>query len=176
MRDPVTDEQEKEQEPVRTDRRRVLVIAGVLVVVLVVAGVLTLLLTGDDDKPGEDTAGNQQTTATDTPDPTAEQQETGAPADPATEAEVTAARGVAEQAAAAFAAGDVEAMTRISCEPADDETPVDVGENTTAELVGEPVLSGDTGEVQLRISVGGSEPTVVPLPLEKRADGTWCVP
>jgi hypothetical protein len=174
----VTEEQEQEpvQDQVPADRRRVVVIAGILVVVLVVAGVLTLLLTGgDDDNAGEDTAGgNQQTTATDTP--TEDQQETGAPADPATEAEVTAAKGVAEQAAAAFAAGDVEAMTRISCEPADDETPVDVGENTTAELVGEPVLSGDTGEIQLRISVGGSEPTVVPLPLEKRADGTWCVP
>lgn len=176
MRAAVTDEQD--QTDARTDdqkagRRRVLVIAGVLVAVLVVAGVLTLLLTGGD----EDTAGgDQQNTATDTTPPTGQQEETGAPADTATEADMTAARGVAEQVAAAFAAGDVEAMTRISCDPAGDETPVDIGENTTAELAGEPVLSGDTGEIQLRISVGGTEPTLVPLPLEKRADGTWCVP
>lgn len=181
MRAAVTDEQdqtEEQSEDQKAGRRRVLVIAGILVAVLVVAGVLTLLLTGGDDKSDEDTAGgDQQTTATDTlTDPPADQQETGAAAEPATEADVTAARGVAEQAAAAFAAGDVEAMTRISCDPAGDETPVDVGENTTAELAGDPELSGDTGEVQLRISIGGSEPTLVPLPLEKRADGTWCVP
>jgi hypothetical protein len=157
----------------KAGRRRVLVIAGLVVAVLVVAGVLTLMLTGGDDtadKAGEDTA--EQTTAT-TP---GNQEETGAPAEPATEAEVTAARGVAEQAAAAFAAGDVAAMTRISCDPEGGGTPVDIGENTTAELVGDPELSGDTGEIQLRISVGGTEPTVVPLPLQKRADGTWCVP
>lgn len=171
----MTENQEQtNQEQTRAGRRRVLVIAGVLVAVLVVAGVLTLLLTGDDDKAGENTAGgDQQTTATGTPN---DQQETGAPAEPATEAEVTAARGVAEQAAAAFATGDVEAMNRLSCDPEGGGTPVDIGENTTAELVGDPELSGDTGTVQLRISVGGTEPTLVPLPLEKRADGSWCVP
>lgn len=177
--EPVNDETVRDEtvSDEKASKRRVLVIAGLVGVVLVVAGVLTLLLTGGDDntadKPGEDTAGGQQTTAT---EPPTDQSGTGAPAEPATAAEVTAARGVAEQAAAAFAAGDVAAMTQISCDPEGGGTPVDLGENTTAELVGDPELSGDTGEVQLRISVGGTEPTVVPLPLQKRADGTWCVP
>lgn len=172
MRHPVTEDQEQQQQT--AGRRRVLVIVGALVVVLVAAGVVTFLLTGDD---GQDaTGGDQQPTIPTMGEQPGATQGSGAPADPASEADVTAAKGVAEQAAEAFAAGDVEAMTRISCDPADDETPVDVDEDTTAELAGEPVLNGDTGEVQLRISIGGAEPTLVPLPLEKRADGTWCVP
>lgn len=168
-------EQERDQETTPADRRRVVVIVVAIVAVLAVAGVVTFLLTRGDDE--QDAAGgDQQTTQTTTSGAEPPPRDTEAAAEPATEEDVTAARGIAEQAVEALGSGDLEAMNRVSCEPAGADTPVEIGENTTAEIVGEPELSGDTGVVELRISIGGSEPTVVPLPLEKRDDGTWCVP
>lgn len=163
-------------------RSKVLIVSVVAVIVLVVAGVAIYLLTsgGDSDQA---TGDRGVPTITGSPAPT-----TPAPtsagatvAPPATATGVTgapeeiqAAESVAKEAATAITGADVNALNKLSCDPSgatEDTFPADA----KAEVVGEPKVTGDTATVDLKLTIGNSEPTTVPMPLTKK-DGRWCVP
>lgn len=163
-------------------RSKVLIVSVVAVIVLVVAGVVIYLLTsGDDSDQATGDRGVPTITgspAPTTPDPTS----AGATvAPPATATGVTgapeeiqAAESVAKEAATAITGADVNALNKLSCDPSgatEDTFPADA----KAEVVGEPKVTGDTATVDLKLTIGNSEPTTVPMPLTKK-DGRWCVP
>lgn len=162
------------------------------VVLLVVAGLTVFLLTRPaDDDQREDTAEpnvptiseqSETTSATVPAPPTGGVAtgggETAVPGPPPpTDDQVASARTVVDNAIAAINAQDVEAMAALACDPAAVGQPEDVQPGVTAALAENPKIEGDKATAQVRLTIEGApEPTVVPLPLEKRADGSWCVP
>jgi len=88
---------------------------------------------------------------------------------------VAAARTAAEQAATAINKRDVDAMRKLSCDPSTVGSVEEFPPRATARLTENPQITGDRATAQIELSIAGSEPTVVPLPMEKR-DGKWCVP
>lgn len=169
--------------------RTVLIVAG-SVVVLAVIGLVVFLLTRPDGE--EETAEpdvpaisgqGQPTTSASVPAPPSGGVATGAASTgvpgppPPPDDEVAAARTVVEDAISAINSQNVDAMAQLACDPAAVGQPEDVQPGVTAELVENPQVDGDKATAQVRLTIeGAGEPTVVPLPLERRADGTWCVP
>jgi hypothetical protein len=88
---------------------------------------------------------------------------------------VAAARTTAEQAASAINARDVGAMRKLSCDPSTIGSVDAFPPEATARLAENPQITGDKATAQLELSISGSEPTTVPLPMERRG-GQWCVP
>jgi hypothetical protein len=88
---------------------------------------------------------------------------------------VAAARTTAEDAADAINERDIAAMKQLSCDPASVGSAEAFPPGATARLTGSPEITGDRATAQIELSISGSEPTVVPLPLEKHG-GRWCVP
>ncbi|GAB3443666.1 hypothetical protein GCM10027436_30930 [Actinophytocola sediminis] len=96
---------------------------------------------------------------------------------PPADDQTAAARTVVEGAISAINTQDVASMAELACDPAAVGQPEDVQQGVTAELIENPKVEGDKATAQVRLTIeGAGEPQVVPLPLEKRADGTWCVP
>jgi hypothetical protein len=88
---------------------------------------------------------------------------------------VAAARSAAEQATTAINERDVAAMKQLSCDPSTVGSVDAFPPQATARLAQNPEVTGDKATAQIELSISGSEPTIVPLPMEKR-DGKWCVP
>jgi hypothetical protein len=169
-------------------KRTVLVVAGSVVVLLVV-GLVVFLLTRPADE--ENTAEPDVPTISDQAPPTS----ASVPAPPSggvatgggstgvtgppqpKEPEVAKARTVVDNAISAINSQNYEAMAKLACDPASVGQPEDAPRGVTAELAENPKIEGGKATAQIRLTIeGGGEPTVVPLPLERRADGTWCVP
>lgn len=172
------------QDPTHPASRRWIVVTVVAAVaVLAAVGVLVYLLTSGDD---EDLADPDQPTITGSapptsPLPTAPSEEPSTPLStpttqpPPANENVAAARTVAERAAAAIQSRDVGAMEQLACDPNTVGTVEDFPPEASARLVGNPEITGDKATAQVELTIEGSQPTVVPLPLENH-DGTWCVP
>jgi flagellar basal body-associated protein FliL len=166
-------------------RGKVLAVSIASVVVLVVAGVVIYLLTSGDDSDDKSADGRDVPTITGspaptTPEPSASGGATVAPPATATGAtgapvEVQDAQSVAEQAATAISGADVAALNKLSCDPGNAATDETFPADAKAEVVGKPKVTGDTATVDLKLTIGDSEPTTVPMPLTKK-DGRWCVP
>jgi hypothetical protein len=163
----------------------VVLISVAAVVVLAVAGLVVYLLTSGDDSSG--TAGDRRDVPTITGSPAPSGQETTNPpasapppgtatgAQEGPPAQAGGAESVAQQAAAAISSADVSALTALACDPSSVGTEETFPADAKAEVVGEPKITGDTATVDLRLTIAGSEPTTVPMPLTKK-DGRWCVP
>lgn len=165
--------------------RKAWLYAAAAVVVLVVAGVVVYLLTSGDDP---DTAGGTGVpTITGSSEPPTTESLPPAPAPGASSASATAtaappaaedpvqARSVAEDAAAAISTNDVTTIAELACDPSSAEAGETYPADAKAEVVGEPKIEGDTATIDIRLTIGGSQPTVVPMPLAKQ-DGRWCIP
>ncbi len=165
--------------------RKVWLYGAAAVVVLVVAGVVVYLLTSGDEQ--DNASGTDVPTISGSPEPTTSGSVPQPPAPGASSASATAtaappaagdpgeARSVAVEAVEAITSGDVTTITQLACDPtnvaADETYPADA----KAEVVGEPQVNGDTATIDIRLTIGGSEPTIVPMPLAKQ-DGRWCIP
>ncbi|MGB3443618.1 MAG: hypothetical protein WBA97_33190 [Actinophytocola sp.] len=165
-----------------TGRRTVTLVSVVAVVVLVVAGVVVFLLTNGDDSSDAAQDGNVPT-ITGSPAPTTPEPTEGASvAPPATATGATGPVGapveagpVAEQAAAAISSSDIDALNQLACDPSNPAAEETFPADAKATVVGEPKITGDTATVDLKLTIGDSEPAVVPMPLTKK-DGRWCIP
>jgi type IV secretory pathway VirB10-like protein len=189
MSDELPPEPEKEPETPDTPaepeggRRTMVLIVAAAVVVLIAIGVgIYLVATSGED----DVAADPGTpTITDSPEPEAPASTpppSEPPASPAPtktppppDKNVAAARTAAEQAADAINERDVDAMQQLSCDPAAGGSVEEFPPEATARLTENPQISGDKATAQIELSISGSEPTIVPLPMEKR-NGRWCVP
>jgi len=175
---------EETQSTESTGRRGTIIVVAVVVALLAAVGVVVYLMTSGDD---EDLADPDPPTITGSAEPTSplppapsEEPSTPAPAPskappPPGNKSVAAARTVAEQAAAAIEGRDVRAMERLACDPNAVGTVEDFPPDASARLVANPEITGDKATAQVELTIEGSEPTIVPLPLENRG-GTWCVP
>lgn len=175
-----------------TGRRRVVLVTAAAVALLVVAGLTVFLLTRPADEAPEDTAQDPpvptiseppESTPVSVPAPPTGGVATGGGATavpgppPPTDEQVASAREVIDQAIAAINSQDVAAMAALACDPAAVGQPEDVQPGVTAELAENPKIEGDKATAQVKLTIEGApEPTVVPLPLQKRDDGSWCVP
>lgn len=178
--------QEREPADGTGGRRTVLITVGSIVVLAVVGLVVYLLVRPD----GEDEAApDVPTVSGEAPPETTSAQappsapvssgggEVTAPPPPPADEQVAAARTVVDDAISAINSQDVAAMALLACDPAAVGQPEDLQAGITAVLAENPEITGDKATAQVQLSIeGGGAPTVVPLPLEKRADGTWCVP
>lgn len=186
--EPGAEDTEAEKTAPAERRNTVLIASVAAVVVLVVAGVIVYLLTSGDDSDDQAGQGQDVPTITGSPAPTTPDPDspsatvappatatgaTGAP--PEAPEEIQGLKSVAEQAATAISSADVTTLNELSCEPvgsdAEDTFPTDA----KAEVVGEPKISGDTATIDLKLTIGESETTTVPMPLVKK-DGRWCIP
>jgi type IV secretory pathway VirB10-like protein len=172
-------------EPESRRNRLVLITIGA-VVVLAVVGVVVYLLT----QPDSDEASNPDVpTISDEAPPPSPQSPPSVSDPPAGNAtgEVTAppppdddqqaaARTVAEDAIDAINTQNVDAMSQLACDPDSVGQAEDLTPGVTARLRENPTINGDEATVQLELLIEGIEPTVVDLTLEKRQDGSWCVP
>jgi hypothetical protein len=168
-------------------RKKVVLASVAAVVVLVVAGVVIYLLTRGDDDPDTATQGQDVPTITGSAAPTTPGSTTpgASVAPPATATgatgatgapeEVAAAGTLAEEAATAISGADIDALNRMACDPSNPATEETFPADAKARVVGEPKITGDTATVDLELTIGGSEPAVVPMPLTKQ-DGRWCIP
>ena len=168
-------------------RNKVLITSLLAVVALVVAGVVIYLLTSGDDS--DDQAGQPRDIPTITGSAPPASQEKSSPAasvaPPATATGVTGgpeapkdvqeAESIASQVATAISGADVTTLNELSCDPGSAGTEATFPADAKAEVVGEPKITGDTATVDLKLTIGQSEPTTVPMPLTKK-DGRWCVP
>jgi type IV secretory pathway VirB10-like protein len=193
----VSDELEPEREPAgypeekaaedRARRRTTILIVAAAVVVLAAIGLgIYLVATAGDENTADDpdqpsiTGSSQPEPPPVSPppsDPPAPSSPTAAdsqPPPPANE-NVAAARTTAEQAASAINARDVDAMRKLSCDPSTIGSVDAFPPEATARLAENPQITGDKATAQLELSIQGSEPTLVPMPMEKRG-GKWCVP
>jgi hypothetical protein len=178
-----SDEQETTEKPSRAiDRRTVWLITAVSVAVLMVAGVVVYLLTSGDDSSAEPGPDVPSISASGAAEPTTSSQASSAPpANTATgavagaEPEAAQAQTVAEDAATAISNADVAALTKLSCDPASVGTEDQFPADAKAEVAGPPKITGDTATVDLTLTIAGSEPATVPMPLTKK-DGRWCIP
>jgi hypothetical protein len=170
--------------------RTVLVVVASVVVLAAVIGLVVYLVTRPDGGASEAAEPNVPTISgaapsrsVSVPAPPSGGVATGAASTgvpgppPPPNNEVAKARTVVEDAISAINTQDVDAMAELACDPAAVGQPEDVQAGVTAELTENPQVDGDKATAQVRLTIeGAGEPTVVPLPLEKRADGTWCVP
>ncbi|MGH3758878.1 hypothetical protein [Actinophytocola sp.] len=168
----------------KAGRRTSLMIVAAAVVVLAAIGVGIYLVAASGD---EDVAGNpSQPTITGTPPPdtpsstpppseppASRPTSAAAPPPPANE-NVAAARETAEQATTAINTRDVDTMRKLSCDPSTVGSVDSFPPRATARLAENPQITGDKATAQIELSIAGSEPTVVPVPMERR-DGRWCV-
>jgi len=159
-------------------RWRILFITVATAAVAVAVGIGIYLLTSGDDSSDpvadEDRQTSEPLSPTSSPttsESSAAPEETQAPSGD----DVAAAQDVAAQAATAITNADIAAMTQLSCDPSTVGTEEQFPPDATAEVAGEPQISGDTATVELTLTIGDSEPTTVPMPLTKK-DGRWCVP
>lgn len=180
---------EPEQTPETPDpaagRRKVWLFSAAAVVVLVVAGVVVYLLTSGDD--ADNASGTDVPTITGSQDPTPSQSVPQPPAPGASSASATAtapppaeddpgqARSVAEDAAAAISSGDAAAIAVLACDPANAQVDETYPSSAKVEVVGEPQFDGDKATIDVRVTIEGNQPAVVPMPLAKQ-DGRWCIP
>lgn len=182
--DPAANQDPPEQDPAEKPRsKRGAVVATVAaVVVLAVVGLVVYLLV----RPGEDNNDADPSRPTITGSaPPGSQVPTSEPGGaqpgplttppPPTDENVAAARSVAEDAAAAIESRDITAMSALACDPDAVGTVEEFPPEATARLVENPQISGDKATAQVELTIAGSEPTVVPLPLERHGD-RWCVP
>jgi hypothetical protein len=167
-------------------RNRTLLIVAGSVVVLAVIGLVVFLVTGSDSEESADPG--VPTISGEAPPPASSQQtvpsepvvsgsgEVPGPPPPENE-EVAAARTTVEDAISAINTQNVDAMEQLACDPEAVGQPEDLQPGVTAVLTENPEVTGDKATAQVQLSIeGATEPTVVPLPLERRDDGTWCVP
>jgi hypothetical protein len=152
------------------------------VVVLVVVGVVVYLLTSGDDEAAPAADKDRQTSQPQSPtqsEPTVPSETGIAPGEPPPNGGDAAAAAeianVATQAATAISNADIALINQLSCDPSANGTEDQFPPDAKAEVVGEPQVTGDTATVQLKLTIGASEPTTVPMPLTKQ-DGRWCVP
>ena len=183
---PESDEPAANQEKDGVGRRTTILIVAAAVLVLAAIGVGIYLVanSGDDavaDDPSQPTiTGSTQpeppSSAPPTePSPPPSTPATSAAPPPAPNKNVAAARTAAEQAASAISKRDVNAMRELSCDPSTVGSVEEFPPEATARLAEPPQITGDKATAQIELSIDGSEPTVVPLPMEKRG-GKWCVP
>lgn len=191
----MTDELEPEQEPAgdaeqqtedRAGRRNTILIVAAAVLVLAAIGLgIYLVATSGDENVADDPDQPSITGSSQPEEPPA----SGPPSDPPAESSpadepkppppanenVAAARTAAEQATTAINERDVAAMRKLSCDPSTVGSVEAFPPEATARLTANPQITGDKATAQVELSISGSEPTVVPLPMEKRG-GKWCVP
>ncbi|MPZ79350.1 MAG: hypothetical protein GEV28_02725 [Actinophytocola sp.] len=182
MTDTNEDPGTNQDPPEKPASRRGAVVAIVAaVVVLAVVGLVVYLLVkpGDDDNADPNlptiTGSAPPSSEAPTPEPGGEQPGPLTTPPPPADENVAAARTVAEEAAAAIESRDVSAMEELACDPSAVGTVEEFPPEATARLVENPQITGDKATAQVELTIAGSEPTVVPLPLEKRG-GKWCVP
>lgn len=166
-----------------TSRRTTIMIVAAAVVVLLAIGVgIYLVAMSGEEDVAADPAPPTITGVSPTPPPSsaplssrpASSPPAAKPPKPA-DKNVAAARTAAEQAATAINERDIDAMKQLSCDPSTAGS-VDVfPPQATARLAENPEITGDKATAQIELSISGSEPTIVPLPMEKRG-GKWCVP
>jgi type IV secretory pathway VirB10-like protein len=161
-----------------------IVAAAVVVLVAIGVGVYLVATSGEDDvaaDPSPPTITGVYPTQPPSSAPLPSRPASSPPATkprlpkPPADKNVAAARSAAEQAATAINERDIEAMKQLSCDPATVGSVDAFPPEATARLAENPQITGDKATAQIELSISGSEPTVVPLPMEKR-DGKWCVP
>jgi type IV secretory pathway VirB10-like protein len=172
------------EEGTRSGRRATIMIVAAAVVVLVAIGVgIYLVAMSGEEDVAADPAPPKITGVSPSQPPSSEPlpsrpvsspPATKTPPRPA-DRNVAAARTAAEQAATAINERDVKAMKQLSCDPSTVGSVEAFPPEATARLAENPQISGDKATAQIELSISGSEPTVVPLPMEKRG-GKWCVP
>jgi type IV secretory pathway VirB10-like protein len=191
----MTDELEPEKEPAgepeqqavedRASRRTTILIVAAAVVVLAAIGLGIYLVATSGDEDVADDPDQPSITGPTQPKPSSSQRPSDPPAEssqpakpkppPPANENVAAARTAAEQAATAITARDVAGMRKLSCDPSTVGSVDAFPPEATARLTENPEITGDKATALLELSIAGSEPTVVPLPMEKRG-GQWCVP
>ncbi|MCT2583602.1 hypothetical protein [Actinophytocola gossypii] len=186
MTDPEADHGTDPQTDPETGRNRLVLITIGAVVVLTVVGVVVYLLTQSDS----DEASNPEVPTISGEAPPPPEQAPPSVSDPpagnATGAvtappppdddQQAAARTVAEDAINAINTQDVDAMSELACDPDSVGQAEDLTPGVTAALRDNPTIDGDEATVPLELRIEGIEPTFVDLTLEKRQDGSWCVP
>ena len=165
-------------------RRTTLMIVAAAVVVLLAIGVgVYLVATSGEKDVTADPAPPKITGVSPTEPPSSSPLEsrpassppaTKPPSKPA-DKNVAAARTTAESAASAINERDIDAMKQLSCDPSTVGSVDAFPPEATARLAQNPQITGDKATAQIELSISGSEPTVVPLLMEKRG-GKWCVP
>jgi|1186.fasta_scaffold187520_2 type IV secretory pathway VirB10-like protein len=175
---------EQSEEQGTAGRRTTVMIVAAAVVVLLAIGVgIYLVATSGEEDVAADPAPPEITGASPTEPPSSAPLESRpASSPPATKAppkpadkNVAAVRTAAEQAASAINERDIDAMKKLSCDPSTVGSVEAFPPEATARLAENPQITGDKATAQIELSISGSEPTVVPLPMEKRG-GKWCVP
>jgi type IV secretory pathway VirB10-like protein len=186
--EPTPDEPEPTGVADRSRRSTLLILAAAVVVLAAIGvGIYLVASSGDDDVANDP----DQPTITDVkPSDQPSEPPLSDPATPAASATLTgptkrvpppanpnvaAARTTAEQATTAINKRDVAAMKKLSCDPSTIGSVEAFPPEATARLAQNPQLTGDKATAQIELSISGSEPTTVPLQLEKRG-GKWCVP
>ncbi|HEX2131425.1 MAG TPA: hypothetical protein VHH15_07670 [Actinophytocola sp.] len=169
----------------QTGRRRMVTITVGAVVVLAVVGVVVYLLTRPDSEeatgPDVPTISNEAPPSDPPPAPSVSNPPAGkatgeVSVPPPADDEQAAARTVAEDAIDAINTQNLDAMTELACDPNAVGQAEDLTSGVTATLRENPTINGDEAKVQLELDIEGLEPQVVDLTLEKRQDGSWCVP
>jgi hypothetical protein len=184
--DPAAGENAGENADEKAGRRTTILIVAAAVVVLAAIGVGIYLVATAGDSDVADPAAptitdpSQPEPPPSTPPPSEPPPATTKPPatktpPPAPDQNVAAARTAAEDAAAAINERDVSAMRQLSCDPSTVGSVEAFPPQATARLVENPEVTGNKATAQIELSISGSEPTVVPLPMEKRG-GKWCVP
>jgi hypothetical protein len=182
-----TEDQATQDQPTggrRPGRRTTVMIVAAAVVVLLAIGVgIYLVATSGEEDVAADPAPPTITGVSPTKPPSSAPLESRpASSPPATKTppkpadkNVAAARTAAEQAATAINERDIDAMKQLSCDPSTVGSVEAFPPEATARLAQNPQITGDRATAEIELSISGSEPTVVPLPMEKRG-GKWCVP
>jgi hypothetical protein len=159
-----------------------IVVAALVVLAAVGLGVYLIVGSGDDggtaDPAPPEITGSTQPEAPSSSPPPEQSPPASPPAQtpvPPADKNVAAVRTAAEGAAEAINRRDVNAMKQLSCDPAAVGSVEEFPPEATARLTENPQITGDKATAQIELSISGSEPTVVPLPLERRG-GKWCVP
>jgi type IV secretory pathway VirB10-like protein len=164
-------------------RTTVMIVAAAVVVLLAIGVGIYLVATSGEEDVAADPAPPKITGVSPTEPPSSSPlQSRPASSPPATKVppkpadkNVAAVRTAAEQAATAINKRDIDAMKKLSCDPSTVGSVEAFPPEATARLAQNPQISGDKATAQIELSISGSEPTVVPLPMEKRG-GKWCVP
>jgi type IV secretory pathway VirB10-like protein len=176
-----------DRDDARFGRRTTLLIVAAAVVVLAAIGVGIYLIAASGDTDVADPAPPTITESSQPEPPPSSEEVSGLPTPSSAEGTVSkapkpsgnrnvvAARSTAEQAAQAINARDIDAMKQLSCDPSTVGSVEAFPPEATARLVENPQIEGNKATAQIELSIAGSEPTLVPLPME-RHNGKWCVP
>ena len=180
-----TEESAPDTDGERSGRRTTIMIVAAAVVVLLAIGVgVYLVATSGDEDVAADPSPPTITGVSPTQPPSSAPLPSRPASSPAAtkpppkkpaDKNVAAARTAAEQAATAINERDIDAIKRLSCDPSAAGSVDAFPPEATARLAENPQITGDKATAQIELSISGSEPTVVPLPMEKRG-GKWCVP